>query len=123
MRRFLPATFTVSGQSAVDTVLLPVWAFLVGLLFCGADGFAADLPPKAGSIATSFRKVSPALDGPVGFRSMVPSEIGLNFTNAMTGDLYLTNAVAHNGAGVAIGDVDGDGWADVYLCNLEGPNR
>ena len=54
---------------------------------------------------------------------MSPQEIGLVFTNAMTGDLYLTNAVAHNGAGVAIGDVDGDGWADVYLCNLEGPNR
>jgi hypothetical protein len=123
MRRFLPATFTVSGQSAVDTVLLPVWALLVGLLFYGADGFAADLPPKTGAIASSVRKLSPTSDGPVGFRSMVPQEIGLVFTNAMTGDLYLTNAVAHNGAGVAIGDVDGDGWADVYLCNLEGPNR
>lgn len=54
---------------------------------------------------------------------MLPQQIGLVFTNAMTGDLYLTNAVAHNGAGVAIGDVDGDGWADVYLCNLEGSNR
>ncbi|HYV34060.1 MAG TPA: FG-GAP-like repeat-containing protein, partial [Gemmataceae bacterium] len=35
----------------------------------------------------------------------------------------MTNAVAHNGSGVAIGDVDGDGWQDIYLCNLQGLNR
>ena len=123
MRRFISDSFTVSGQSAVDAVRSFVGLFLFGLFFCGVDGFAADLPPKTGAIATSVRKLSPASNSPVGFRSMVPQEIGLAFTNAMTGDLYLTNAVAHNGAGVAIGDVDGDGWADVYLCNLEGPNR
>jgi hypothetical protein len=78
----------------------------------------------AGDLPTGgFRSVAPAPGGAVGFRSRTPQETGLVFTNAMTGDLYLTNAVAHNGAGVAIGDVDGDGWADVYLCNLEGPNR
>ena len=69
------------------------------------------------------RAVTPVPGGAVGFRAMSPQETSLAFTNAMTGDLYLTNAVAHNGAGVAIGDVDGDGRADVYLCNLEGPNR
>jgi hypothetical protein len=37
--------------------------------------------------------------------------------------MLLTNAVALNGAGVAVGDVDGDGWPDLYFCNLQGPNR
>ena len=54
---------------------------------------------------------------------MNPAVTGVSFTNQLHGDLYLTNAVAHNGAGVAIGDIDGDGWADIYLCSLQGPNR
>jgi hypothetical protein len=54
---------------------------------------------------------------------MNPKATGVWFTNELQGDLYLTNAVAHNGAGVAIGDVDGDGWVDIYLCSLQGPNR
>ena len=47
----------------------------------------------------------------------------MSFTNVLEGDAYLTNTVAHNGAGVAIGDVDGDGRVDFYLCALQGPNR
>ena len=58
-----------------------------------------------------------------GFLSRDPHQIGLVFTNVMVGDFYLTNAVAHNGSGVAMGDVDGDGLTDVYLCSLQGPNR
>ena len=54
---------------------------------------------------------------------MDPSATGVHFTNTLLGDASLTNAVAHSGAGLAIGDVDGDGWQDIYLCNLQGPNR
>jgi len=54
---------------------------------------------------------------------MDPNATGVTFTNELRGDSYLTNLVAHNGAGVAIGDVDGDGWPDIYLCSLQGPNR
>ena len=54
---------------------------------------------------------------------MNPAATGIRFTNTLQGDAYATNAVAHNGAGVAVGDVDGDGLPDIYFCNLQGANR
>src|SRR5213592_4550126 len=68
-------------------------------------------------------EVHPGTGGKPGFTLMKPEATGVWFTNVLQGDAYLTNAVAHNGAGVAIGDVDGDGWPDIYLCSLQGPNR
>ena len=61
--------------------------------------------------------------GKAGFTLMDSAATGVGFTNVLQGDAYWTNAVAHNGSGVAIGDVDGDGWPDIYLCSLQGPNR
>jgi hypothetical protein len=68
-------------------------------------------------------EVRPNPAGKIGFTSEPATRTGIGFTNELRGDLYLTNAVAHNGAGLAIGDVDGDGWQDVYLCGLQNPNR
>ena len=68
-------------------------------------------------------EVRPDPNGKVGFVLMQPKATGVWFTNALQGDAFLTNAVAHNGAGLAIGDIDGDGLADLYLCSLQGPNR
>src|SRR6185436_2601666 len=68
-------------------------------------------------------EVNPGTGDKAGFTLMHPQITGVRFTNELKGDLYLTNAVAHNGAGVALGDVDGDGWVDIYLCSVQGPNR
>ncbi len=67
--------------------------------------------------------VAPPASPNVGFTSMPASGTHVWFTNELRGDAFLINAVAHNGAGVALGDVDGDGWPDIYFCNLQGPNR
>jgi hypothetical protein len=67
--------------------------------------------------------VEPQGNGKVGFTLMNPLSTGVIFTNVLQGDAYLTNSVAHNGSGLAIGDVDADGWQDIYLCTLQGNNR
>ena len=54
---------------------------------------------------------------------MDPRKTGVLFTNILQADTYLTNLVAHNGSGVAIGDVNGDGWQEIYFASLMGPNR
>lgn len=59
----------------------------------------------------------------VGFTEVPAISSGITFTNLLLGDSYLTNAVAHNGAGVAIGDVDGDGFQDLFFASLNGENR
>ncbi|MBI4658133.1 MAG: VCBS repeat-containing protein [Verrucomicrobia bacterium] len=68
-------------------------------------------------------EVSPNGRGKAGFNLMNPRDTGVWFTNVLKGDAAMTNAVAHNGSGVAIGDVDGDDRPDIYLCGLQGPNR
>lgn len=56
-----------------------------------------------------------------GFTSMAGAT-GIHFTNTLPVDRYKTNQILLNGSGVAAGDVDGDGWCDLYLCRLEGDN-
>jgi hypothetical protein len=68
-------------------------------------------------------EVHPGTGGKAGFTLMDPKASGVTFTNELRGDQLLTNAVANSGAGLAIGDVNGDGWPDIYLCTLQGTNR
>jgi hypothetical protein len=64
-----------------------------------------------------------ARNGKPGFTLLRPSVTGLNFTNVLTDAQAAENQIRLNGSGVACGDVDGDGWCDIYLCGLENGNR
>src|SRR5688572_29932097 len=47
---------------------------------------------------------------------------GVAFTNDLPAAVAAQNQVRLNGSGVALGDVDGDGWCDIYLCSLTSDN-
>ncbi|HIB71294.1 MAG TPA: VCBS repeat-containing protein, partial [Candidatus Marinimicrobia bacterium] len=47
---------------------------------------------------------------------------GIEFQNFVSKENITKNRHLLNGAGVATGDVDGDGFTDVYFCRTEGPN-
>jgi len=55
--------------------------------------------------------------------SLVPlSESGISFTNMLSVARAAANHNFMNGSGVALGDFDGDGLCDIYLCSLTGKN-
>ncbi|HTD88355.1 MAG TPA: VCBS repeat-containing protein, partial [Candidatus Binatia bacterium] len=60
--------------------------------------------------------------GRTGFTLLTPEQTGIRFTNQLSYERSERNQNLLNGAGVAAGDVDGDGLCDLYFCNLEGPN-
>ncbi|HAV62897.1 MAG TPA: hypothetical protein DCY13_11095 [Verrucomicrobiales bacterium] len=62
-------------------------------------------------------------DGRTGFTLLSTSETGVTFTNELQLLAAGKNQNLMSGAGVAAGDIDGDGLPDLYFCNVEGNNR
>jgi hypothetical protein len=91
-------------------------AFAAGLLLHAAE------PSTSGSGGYTVLPLAPSADGKPGFRRLPPSQTGIQFTNHLAVNRYLTNQIYLNGAGVALGDVDGDGLCDVYLCGIDNSN-
>lgn len=92
----------------------------------GPEAFSAPLPSDSPwEVGNGFRW-KPAVPPPgssAGFTA-VPgtNSSGLRFTNRVSTVAALNNQILENGAGVALGDVDGDGACDVYLAGSEVPN-
>ncbi|MCX6924773.1 MAG: CRTAC1 family protein, partial [Verrucomicrobia bacterium] len=61
--------------------------------------------------------------GKTGFTQLSSTQTGITFSNRLSNAQIDKNRILENGSGVALGDVDGDGWCDIYFCSLEGGNH
>ncbi|HBP56749.1 MAG TPA: hypothetical protein DD687_12505, partial [Verrucomicrobiales bacterium] len=58
-----------------------------------------------------------------GFEQVSALAAGIDFTNTLGELKGASNRVLFNGAGVAAGDVDGNGHPDLFFCGLDTPNQ
>ena len=105
-------------------------ALLAGLLVAPPQGLLPTLGQEAASPVPGWRaqgthRAAPVRPGPgkgPGFELQPPARTGVAFTNHLDEATVARNRLLELGSGVALGDVDGDGRVDVYLCRLEGDN-
>jgi enediyne biosynthesis protein E4 len=83
------------------------------------DAYAGEWQTNSGY---RWMPLSVPVSGSVGFETLNPNQTGIAFTNVLPEDRYLTNQILLNGSGVALGDVDEDGWCDVFLCGIDRPS-
>lgn len=60
--------------------------------------------------------------GKPGFTLLEPSRTRIKFVNAVSDSLLVENRILAQGGGACLGDVDGDGLADVFLARTQGPS-
>jgi enediyne biosynthesis protein E4 len=104
---------------APDRMLHTTLLYAVVLVFFGIarDAKGSDWREEKGF---AWRPVKVA-EGRAGFTRM-GSDIGVHFVNSLSTNRYATNQNILNGSGVALGDVNGDGRADIFLAGLDSAN-
>lgn len=118
LRALISSAFCRQAQSFIILVVL----LICGSLRSAAAGSEGALHWK--KIPGGRRAAVPvSASGSVGF-NLVPSAVsGIQFTNAISRERYTTNQIYLNGSGVAAGDVDEDGWCDLFFAGLGDGSR
>jgi len=123
----------VTAHIAIVHPLTAALSFAI-LALLHAESGAAETPttsqspsPDAALVWTErngFREraIPPVAESQPGFTLMSPSETGLRFINSIPEARHLTNQILLNGSGLAAGDVDGDGWTDVFFAGFDNEN-
>lgn len=70
------------------------------------------------AFAAEWRELPPPKSGGVGFTLLSAAETGVAFTNVVSDFALAANRTVGNGAGVGVGDFDGDGLPDIFACAM-----
>jgi len=99
-----------------------IWIWCLMVPGCATSGIASsNLEWGVHSGYRVARLTVPAI-GRAGFALLPGDTTGVHFTNRLPEMRRMANANLMNGSGVALGDYDGDGLCDIYLCDLAGTN-
>jgi hypothetical protein len=91
------------------------WLVVLGLMFSLPALTAAEW--EAGPGFRSRDLAVPAT-GRTHLQRLAPTTTGIVFTNYVSEERDLENSLRTSGSGVAAGDIDGDGWCDLFFCGM-----
>jgi hypothetical protein len=94
---------------------------LVGTALVASCGRPVDTTWHVGD-GYRWRALEVPKRGTPGFTLLDASRTGISFQNTVNESLLVHNRILAQGAGVCLGDVDGDRLPDVFLARTEGPN-
>lgn len=102
--------------------LLPViiFFFLITITGCKSDPIHLEWNQEDGF---RWAQLLTNNKGKTGFEKLYSSRTGIDFSNFINKDDIAENHHLVNGSGVAAGDINGDGWVDLYFTRLNGPNK
>lgn len=120
MTTLFPYPLCLTKEAGIALCFGLVW--IGWLLGGGADVHAQGANPDMGLVVSRKMK-STASPQAVGFTRMPSKDTRITWSNHLAPEQAETNRILENGSGVAAGDVNGDGWCDLYFATLEGSNH
>ena len=106
------------SQCSNSNVLGLPWAALLSfILLLAPTSHALDWQAGPGFRSAALTVIPEFSNG---FVRVHASTSAITFTNTLPVDRFTTNQISLNGSGVCAGDVDGDGWTDLFFAGLGG---